>query len=823
MAALHPHLGMLLASTRLPRRGLILSMLPFLAFLLTACASTPDEHDTAPRPSDSDSEGADSVEDSPTDSVTDSFSDSPVDTGEAPPVDTLVRINEIMFEPRRSESRETFDGANWGTYLEIDEDTALEYVELFNTGAETVDLSSWSFSDGVDYLFPIKTRLEPGAYVVVAADPETFATYFATEALGPFSGSLKNSGEKLELSDARGRVVDAVTYDSLPPWPVRPGTLGASLERVAPFDARTTAQNWRSSTAVLSDPLVGTGTPGAANAVDGPVPPFVSDVAHSPVAPEPGDTVTVTASVEADGEITAVKLEVDPEGVASSLQDMFDDGAHGDEHVDDGIYGAFVSAGAEGSLTYYRIHVEAGGLARVYPYDDEPSPSRAFAATAASGDYPRWHLFMTDTNIATLRDAASATPRDDPEVDGTLVVDGVAYPHILVSLGGRWNRANPPFQWHFDFNPDAALHGATSIHTNPYYPETQQAVFDAFDTVLDPALTSQLVDILLTVDGTDHMTTTYVAYEAPNGHWLDGRGYDDDSEVYKARSVESSSPRRNSDLFWFGDLGDERADNGLQTNDNFWGAYKKGERALDPPTQIYDLVAALNDLSDDELLPWLDQYVDVEQWFTSIALHVYLRIDDFAGHNFYLLLPGGSGGKWQILNYDFDGFGRYPPLSLFYATGLASDESQDWQRNMLHRRIYENPTLTRIYCLYARRLLDDFPPETLVPTAYVSTAEAAFDSIQTELDAQDLPPTSYAPVVTPCGGTPTTVSISAHSGWQVYATVDGSDPRLSATRAEVHSSLTIDEPGVLRLAAAEDGYSLDDGRWTDDVSCSFAD
>jgi len=102
-----------------------------------------------------------------------------------------VRINEIMFEPRRSEPREKFDGANRGTYTEIDDDGALEYIELYNAGEDAVDLTAWAFTEGIRFEFPAGTGLETGGYVVVAADPGTFAAYHGLAALGPFEGGAQ--------------------------------------------------------------------------------------------------------------------------------------------------------------------------------------------------------------------------------------------------------------------------------------------------------------------------------------------------------------------------------------------------------------------------------------------------------------------------------------------------------------------------------------------------------------------------------------------------------------------------------------------------------
>ena len=102
--------------------------------------------------------------------------------------------------------------------------------------------------------------------------------------------------------DASGATVDEVAWSDLPPWPVRPGTDGASLERLDPL-APATVENWRSSTVALPSPLVGTGSPAATGSAEGPVPPFISALTEDPVVPEPGATVRITATVTGFPEI----------------------------------------------------------------------------------------------------------------------------------------------------------------------------------------------------------------------------------------------------------------------------------------------------------------------------------------------------------------------------------------------------------------------------------------------------------------------------------------------------------------------------------------
>src|SRR5512133_4157437 len=57
----------------------------------------------------------------------------------------------------------------------------VEFVELYNFGTTDVDLSGWSFIEGVFYTFPAGTTMPAGGYVVVAQNPDQVKTKFGTE------------------------------------------------------------------------------------------------------------------------------------------------------------------------------------------------------------------------------------------------------------------------------------------------------------------------------------------------------------------------------------------------------------------------------------------------------------------------------------------------------------------------------------------------------------------------------------------------------------------------------------------------------------------
>jgi hypothetical protein len=122
--------------------------------------------------------------------------------------------------------------------------------------------------------------------------------------------------------------------------------LGSSLELVNPNLPNTYAHNWGASTAA-------NGTPGRTNSIMRTnVAPFISEVGHSPVVPQPADPVTITARIvdeHTNGLTVTLNYRVD--GAAGFTQaGMADDGAHGDGLAADGIYGAILPAQPQGTI-----------------------------------------------------------------------------------------------------------------------------------------------------------------------------------------------------------------------------------------------------------------------------------------------------------------------------------------------------------------------------------------------------------------------------------------------------------------------------------------
>jgi hypothetical protein len=129
-------------------------------------------------------------------------------------------------------------------------DNPEEWIELYNRSDTPVDLTGWELAGGVEFAFPTRTIIEPGAYLLVANDGPALAEKYpelATQIVGSFSRSLSNSGERLVLYDHRGNPADELTYYDRADWPSAADGNGSSLELRDPDADNSIAESWAAS------------------------------------------------------------------------------------------------------------------------------------------------------------------------------------------------------------------------------------------------------------------------------------------------------------------------------------------------------------------------------------------------------------------------------------------------------------------------------------------------------------------------------------------------------------------------------------------------
>ena len=168
-----------------------------------------------------------------------------------------VVINEIMYDPASDNSDD-------------------EYLELFNRGTNTVNMGGWRVRDGVSFNIPGGTMLAPGGFLVIARDAVRLRAIYpgltTVNCLGNYSGSLANSGERIELNmpeavvstNAQGQsvtntlyiTVSDVAYGTGGRWGQWSHGGGSSLELTdARADTRL-APNWADSEESAKSPWV---------------------------------------------------------------------------------------------------------------------------------------------------------------------------------------------------------------------------------------------------------------------------------------------------------------------------------------------------------------------------------------------------------------------------------------------------------------------------------------------------------------------------------------------------------------------------------------
>lgn len=143
-----------------------------------------------------------------------------------------------------------------------------EYIELYNNSASMVDLSNWTFTQGITYTFPSGVTLMPGAYQVLSPDSVAFLAAFGVASRQMPSNSLSNSGEDVILVDAMGNGIDTVDYDDGNGWPEIADGNGPSLILCDVNADNNDVSNWSFSTRptgfIWGDEMI-FGSPGIAN------------------------------------------------------------------------------------------------------------------------------------------------------------------------------------------------------------------------------------------------------------------------------------------------------------------------------------------------------------------------------------------------------------------------------------------------------------------------------------------------------------------------------------------------------------------------------
>jgi len=133
-----------------------------------------------------------------------------------------LRITEIMYHPPDAP----------------DGHPDAEFIELKNVGTESINLSLARFTNGIDLELPY-LKLDAGELAVVIKDRLAFESQYDADSITvvavPYTGSLDNGGERIELVDALGRTIHSFRYNDT--WYPETDGQGLSLNIRDPYGA----------------------------------------------------------------------------------------------------------------------------------------------------------------------------------------------------------------------------------------------------------------------------------------------------------------------------------------------------------------------------------------------------------------------------------------------------------------------------------------------------------------------------------------------------------------------------------------------------------
>jgi len=203
-----------------------------------------------------------------------------------------IIINEINYN-----SATNFDPQDW--------------VELYNTSDQTIDLRGWHFKDNDDahdYEFPSGTTIDPHGFLILCRNQIAFHNLFpeVTNYIGDFSFGLSGNGDAIRILNSSFILIDSVNYDDKSPWPTEADGKGTTLELIDPQLDNTLPENWRASP--------GHGSPGKSNFYLPEVTGFiVKDSSSATTFTNSRDVLIEMTEADGDGQVVKWLINENPD------------------------------------------------------------------------------------------------------------------------------------------------------------------------------------------------------------------------------------------------------------------------------------------------------------------------------------------------------------------------------------------------------------------------------------------------------------------------------------------------------------------------------
>jgi hypothetical protein len=149
-------------------------------------------------------------------------------------------ISELDYHPAPPNELEIAAG--------FDDRDDFEFIELFNPGTHSIDLTGLHISNGVTFDFRDSniSRLPANGRLLLVSNAAAFAQrYEAIAAIaGEYGGQLANSGERLTVTTADAANLVDFTYNDRLPWPTTADGSGSALAFRNRSEDPTRAESW---------------------------------------------------------------------------------------------------------------------------------------------------------------------------------------------------------------------------------------------------------------------------------------------------------------------------------------------------------------------------------------------------------------------------------------------------------------------------------------------------------------------------------------------------------------------------------------------------
>jgi CotH protein/lamin tail-like protein/chitobiase/beta-hexosaminidase-like protein/parallel beta helix pectate lyase-like protein/type IX secretion system substrate protein len=146
-------------------------------------------------------------------------------------------INEIHYNPENGEN--------------------YEFIELYNTGSKSIDLSGYKISEAINFIFPIGSSIKSNEFIILAKDNKLYDN-LDVQVFSWGDQSLPNTWANVTVLNNLGKEIDFVSYSNKFDWPTVADGGGNSLELRNPSEENLVTKHWKASSS-------SGGSPGKAN------------------------------------------------------------------------------------------------------------------------------------------------------------------------------------------------------------------------------------------------------------------------------------------------------------------------------------------------------------------------------------------------------------------------------------------------------------------------------------------------------------------------------------------------------------------------------